>query len=99
MGKVYRAADTNLKRQVTIKVLPASVAIDAERLARIRREAEVLPALNHPNIAQVHGLEKSDGMQDYSVARTFGQALKQWCGRPIPGPRCRGANPTPSATA
>ena len=61
MGELYRATDTNLKRQVAVKVLPASVAGDAERLARFQREAEVLAALNHPNIAQIHGLEKSDG--------------------------------------
>src|SRR3954471_6112309 len=61
MGEVYRAADTNLKRQVAIKVLPALMAADAERLARFQREAEVLAALNHPNIAHIHGLEKSDG--------------------------------------
>jgi len=61
MGEVYKATDTNLKRSVAIKVLPASVAGDAERLARFQREAEVLAALNHPNIAQIHGLEKSAG--------------------------------------
>ena len=61
MGEVYRATDTNLKRQVAIKVLPASVAADPERLARFQREAEILAALNHPNIAHIHGLEKSDG--------------------------------------
>ena len=61
MGEVYRATDTDLKRQVAIKVLPASVAADAERLARFQREAEILAALNHPNIAHIHGLEKSDG--------------------------------------
>ena len=61
MGEVYQATDTNLKRQVAIKVLPESVAGDTERLARFQREAEVLAALNHPNIAQIHGLEKSDG--------------------------------------
>jgi Tol biopolymer transport system component len=61
MGEVYRATDTNLKRQVAIKLLPASVASDAERAARFQREAEVLAALNHPNIAHIHGLEKSDG--------------------------------------
>ena len=49
----------NLKRQVAIKVLPASVAGDAERLARFQREAEVLAALNHPNIASIYGLERS----------------------------------------
>ncbi len=58
MGEVYRATDTNLKRAVAIKVLPASVAADAERLARFQREAEVLAALNHPNIAHIHGLER-----------------------------------------
>ena len=61
MGEVYRAIDTNLKRQVAIKVLPTSVAADADRLARFQREAEVLAALNHPNIAHIFGLEKSDG--------------------------------------
>ncbi len=61
MGEVYRATDTNLKRTVAIKVLPESVATDADRLARFQREAEVLARLNHPNIAQIHGLERSDG--------------------------------------
>ena len=61
MGEVYRATDTGLKRQVAIKVLPESVGDDVQRLARFQREAEVLAALNHPNIAQIHGLEKSDG--------------------------------------
>ena len=62
MDEVYRATDTNLKRQVAIKVLPASVAGDADRLARFQREAEVLAALNHPNIAHIHGLERQAGI-------------------------------------
>jgi serine/threonine-protein kinase len=61
MGEVYRATDTNLKRQVAIKVLPQMMAADPDRLARFQREAEVLAVLNHPNIAHIHGLEKSDG--------------------------------------
>jgi serine/threonine-protein kinase len=59
MGEVYEATDTNLKRSAAIKVLPASVAGNAERLARFQREAEVLAALNHPNIAAIYGLERS----------------------------------------
>jgi hypothetical protein len=59
MGEVYRATDSHLKRSVAIKVLPASVAGDADRLARFQREAEVLAALNHPNIAAIYGLEKT----------------------------------------
>ena len=59
MGEVYRATDTNLKRAVAIKVLPEALIADHERLARFQREAEVLASLNHPHIAQIHGLEKS----------------------------------------
>jgi len=58
MGEVYRATDSHLKRSVAIKVLPASMAADADRLMRFQREAEVLAALNHPNIAAIYGLEK-----------------------------------------
>src|SRR6188472_955357 len=57
MGQVYRAKDSRLKREVALKVLPADVAGDRERLARFQREAEVLASLNHPNIAQIHGFE------------------------------------------
>ena len=60
MGEVYRATDTNLGRQVAIKVLPDAFAQDRERLARFEREAKTLAALNHPNIAQIYGLEKAD---------------------------------------
>jgi serine/threonine protein kinase len=62
MGEVYRATDGNLARQVAIKVLPAAVATDPDRLARFDREARTLASLNHPNIAAIYGLERSGVM-------------------------------------
>jgi serine/threonine protein kinase len=57
MGEVYRARDTKLDREVAIKVLPEALARDSERLARFEREAKMLAALNHPNIAHIYGVE------------------------------------------
>src|SRR5579863_6982143 len=57
MGEVYRARDTKLKRDVALKVLPESFASHPDRMARFQREAEVLASLNHPNIAQIYGVE------------------------------------------
>jgi serine/threonine-protein kinase len=62
MGEVYRATDTRLKRQVALKVLPAAFVSDPERIARFQREAEVLATLNHPNIAQIYGIEEANGV-------------------------------------
>ena len=59
MGEVYRGRDARLDRTVAIKVLPAAVAGDAERLARFEREAKTLAALNHPNVAQIYGTESN----------------------------------------
>jgi len=61
MGAVYRAEDTKLGRDVALKVLPEELANEPERLARLRREAQILASLNHPNIAAIYGLEELDG--------------------------------------
>src|SRR5471032_2823784 len=85
MGEVYRATDSNLKRAVAIKVLPASVAGDADRLARFQREAEVLAALNHPNIAAIYGLEKTPTFTALVMELVEGDDLSQRIARgPIP---------------
>jgi len=75
MGEVYRATDRNLKRSVAIKVLPAALASDADRLARFQREAEVLAALNHPNIAAIYGLEKTPDLTALVMELVEGEDL------------------------
>jgi serine/threonine-protein kinase len=77
MGEVYRATDTNLGRDVAIKVLPAEVAEDAERLARFEREAKLLAALNHPNIAAIYGLEEAGGKPFLALELVEGEDLKE----------------------
>jgi Tol biopolymer transport system component len=74
MGEVYRATDTKLGREVAIKVLPAEVAGDAERLARFEREAKLLASLNHPNIAHVYGFESAT-LQDGSTTHFLAMEL------------------------
>jgi serine/threonine protein kinase len=59
MGEVYRATDTTLRRDVALKVLPSAFVRDSDRMARFAREAQVLAALNHPNIAAIYGFEDS----------------------------------------
>src|SRR5262245_6932900 len=75
MGEVYRATDTNLGRQVAIKILPDTVAHDAERLARFEREAKLLAALNHPNIAQIYGFERTDTIRALVMELVEGPTL------------------------
>jgi serine/threonine protein kinase len=77
MGEVYRATDTNLNRDVAIKVLPPEVAQDEERLGRFRREAQLLAALNHTNIASIYGLEEVDGQPFLVLELVEGEDLKQ----------------------
>ena len=77
MGVVYRARDTRLHREVAIKVLPGLVASDPDRLARFQREAQVLAALNHPNIAQIYGLEESNGIRAIAMELVEGPTLAE----------------------
>lgn len=77
MGEVYLAEDTNLKRQVAIKVLPKTFALDSERIARFEREARLLASLNHPNIATIYGLEKSDDQQFLVMELVEGETLAE----------------------
>jgi serine/threonine protein kinase/Tol biopolymer transport system component len=85
MGEVYRATDTKLGREVALKALPAEVAQDPERLARFRREAQVLAALNHPGVAAIHGLEEAAGQPFLVLELVEGEDLSERLKRgPIP---------------
>src|ERR1700746_4021429 len=75
MGEVYRAHDTKLARDVAIKVLPEAFSHDPERLSRFQREAKMLAALNHPNIATIHGLEQSGGTSYLVMELVSGETL------------------------
>ena len=77
MGQVYRATDTKLKRQVAIKILPPSLAADADRLARFQREAEVLASLNHPNIGAIYGVENEGDVHALVLELVEGQTLAE----------------------
>jgi len=77
MGEVYRAQDSKLKRDVAIKILPEQFARDPERLARFRREAQLLASLNHPNIATIHGLEEAGGTHFLVMEMVDGETLAE----------------------
>jgi len=81
MGDVYRARDTNLGRDVAIKVLPDLFGADAERMARFEREARVLAQLNHPNIATIHGLERAGTSACLVMELVPGETLAARVGR------------------
>jgi serine/threonine protein kinase len=85
MGEVYRAHDTKLNRDVALKILPDAFASDPNRLARFTREAQTLAALNHPNIAHVHGLDESDSVRALVMELVEGEDLSHRLRRgPIP---------------
>ena len=75
MGEVYRAKDTKLGRAVALKILPSSFTSDPERVARFRREAQVLAALNHPHIAAIYGLDDANSMQFLVLELVDGESL------------------------
>jgi serine/threonine protein kinase len=77
MGEVYRARDTKLNRDVALKILPAEFANDSERMARFKREAQLLASLNHPNIASIYGLEESGGMRALIMELAEGPTLAE----------------------
>ena len=84
MGEVYRARDSRLQRDVAIKVLPPHFAADPDRLARFTREAQSLAALNHPNIAQIHGLEESGELRALVMELVEGEDLADRIARGAP---------------
>src|SRR5262245_31378961 len=85
MGEVYRAHDARLKRDVALKILPAAVAQDRDRVARFEREAELLAALNHPNIAGIYGIEQANGSLALVMELVEGEDLAARIARgPIP---------------
>ena len=85
MGQVYQATDTKLNREVALKILPEAFATDPDRLARFQREAQVLASLNHPNIAQIHGIEEQDDTRALVLELVEGPTLADRIKRgPIP---------------
>ena len=81
MGQVYRARDIKLNREVALKVLPTPFALDADRLTRFKREAQMLAALNHPNIAAIYGFEDSSGEQALVLELVDGPTLAEMIAR------------------
>ncbi len=77
MGEVYRAEDTNLSREVAIKVLPEQFTQDPQRLARFEREAKLLASLNHPNIAAIHSFEHADDVHFLVLELVPGDTLQE----------------------
>jgi serine/threonine-protein kinase len=75
MGEVYRARDTKLGRDVALKVIPDTFALDPDRLARFTREAHVLASLNHPHIAAIYGFEDSGATHALVLELVEGETL------------------------
>ena len=85
MGEVWEATDTQLNRQVALKILPDAFADDPDRLARFTREAQILASLNHPNIAAIHGIEEAEGTRALVLELVEGPTLADRIAKgPIP---------------
>ena len=85
MGQVWQATDTQLNRQVALKILPDAFAADPDRLARFTREAQILASLNHPNIAAIHGIEEAEGTRALVLELVEGATLADRIAKgPIP---------------
>jgi hypothetical protein len=96
MGEVYRAKDPTLEREVALKLLPEAFAVDANRVARFEQEAKTLAALNHPSIAQIHGLEKSGGTTAIVMELVEGTTLAERIAQgPIPADEAKDPAWTP----
>src|SRR5687767_3542855 len=80
MGEVYRARDPRLARDIAIKVLPDSVAMHPERLARLEREARTVASLNHPNIVTLHSFEEAHGVRFLTMELIDGHTLDRTLG-------------------
>src|SRR6476619_3495151 len=81
MGEVYRARDRKLGRDVALKILPESFVQDPDRVARFRREAEVLASLNHPNIVTIHSVENPEGVVFFTMELVEGKPLSDLIGK------------------
>src|SRR6195256_6373844 len=77
MGEVWRATDTKLNREVAIKIIPEAFAQDADRMARFKREAQVLASLNHPNIAAIYGVEERALVMELVEGPTLADRIAQ----------------------
>ncbi len=85
MGQVWQATDTQLNRQVALKILPDAFASDPDRLARFTREAQILASLNHPNIAAIYGIEEAEGTRALALELVEGPTLADRIAKgPIP---------------
>ena len=81
MGQVWQATDTQLNREVALKILPDAFASDPDRLARFKREAQILASLNHPNIAAIYGIEEAEGTRALVLELVEGPTLADRIGK------------------